>query len=143
MTNPDFSNDLVFYHSGVKGMKWGVRKDRVKSSVSKRRTQNQQLRSIKKKRRQADRLRSTLSDKELDKRVKRLEKEERLHNLTKNNVNTGRTETAKILKRVGTTVATTALIGATSYALGTSSGKIGEKFPKVAGLMGSLVKKKK
>lgn len=142
MTNPNFSNDQFLYHHGVKGMKWGVRKDKVKSSVSKRRTQNKQLRSIKKKRRQADRLRSTLSNKELDTRIKRLEKEERLHTLTKNNVNTGRTETAKLLKKVGTTVATTALVGVASYALGASGNKIGGKFPKIAGVMGSLTKRK-
>lgn len=140
--NPEFYKDQVLYHHGIKGMKWGQRKDAVKTSISKRRTQNKQLRSIKKKRRQADRLRSTLSDKELDRRVKRLEKEERLHTLTKKNVNTGRTETSKILKRAGATIATTALVGAGTYAIATGGGAIGQKFPKVAGLMGALAKKK-
>lgn len=135
-------NDEYLYHHGVKGMKWGVRKDRVKTSVNKRRAQNKQLRSIKKKRRQADRLRSTLSDKELDRRVKRLEKEERLHTLTKNNVNSGRTETGKILKRAGTTIATAALVGAGTYVLSQGSGKVAEKVPKLAGIMNSLTRKK-
>lgn len=135
-------NNEYLYHHGVKGMKWGVRKNKVKSSISKRRAQNKQLRSIKKKRRQADRLRSTLSDKELESRVKRLEKEERLHNLTKNNVNTGRTETGKILKRAGTTIATAALVGAGTYALSKGGGKIGEKVPKLAGIMNSLTRRK-
>lgn len=135
-------NNEFLYHHGVKGMKWGVRKDRIKASISKRQAQNKQLRSIKKKRRQADRLRSTLSDKELDRRVKRLEKEERLHNLTKNNVNSGRTETSKILKRVGTTLATTVLLGAGTYALSKGSGMVGDKIPKLAGIMNSLIRKK-
>lgn len=136
-------NDEFLYHHGVKGMKWGVRKDRVKTSISKRRSQNKQLRSIKKKRRQADRLRSTLSDKELESRVKRLEKEERLHNLTKNNVNTGRTEAGKILKRAGTTVATAALVGAGTYLVTKSGDKISEKIPKLAGLMSSMARRKR
>lgn len=135
-------NNEFLYHHGVKGMKWGVRKDRVKTSMSKRRAQNKQLRSIKKKRRQADRLRSTLSDKELDRRVKRLEKEERLHTLTKNNVNTGRTETSKILKKAGTTILTAALVGAGTYALSKSGDKVAEKVPKLAGIMNSLTRKK-
>lgn len=137
MENSDF-----LYHYGVLGMKWGIRKDRVKTSVRKRQTQNKQIRSINKKRRQADRLRSTLSNKELDSRIKRLEKEERLHNLTKNNVNRGRTEASKIIKRVGTTLATTALAGAGAYALSVSSGKVANKIPKLAGLMNSLNRKK-
>lgn len=135
-------NEEFLYHHGVKGMKWGHRKDRIKTSISKRRAQNKQLRSIKKKRRQADRLRSTLSDKELDSRVKRLEKEERLHNLTKNNINSGRTETKKVLKRVGTTLATTALVGAGTYALSKGGGKVADKVPKLAELMNSLTRRK-
>ena len=135
-------NDEFLYHHGVKGMKWGVRKDRVKTSIKKRHAQNKQLRSIKKKRRQADRLRSTLSDKELNSRVKRLEKEERLHNLTKNNVNSGRSEANKILKRAGTTIATAALVGAGTYVLSQGSGKVAEKVPKLAGVMNSLTRKK-
>lgn len=137
MTDEDY-----LYHYGVKGMKWGVRKDKVKTSVAKRRSQNKQIRAIKKKRRQADRLRSTLPEKELDSRIKRLEKEERLHNLTKNNVNRGRTETNKILKRVGTTLATTALIGAGGYVLSKSGGKLAEKVPQLAELIDSMVRKK-
>lgn len=142
MTWYEYSDGTVLYHHGVKGMKWGVRKDAVKTSISKRRTQNQQLRSIKKKRKQADRLRSTLSDKELDRRVKRLKKEEELHNLTRNNVTRGRTETSKILKRVGTTLATTTLLGVGTYAITQSGSAVGQKFPKVAGLMGALAKRK-
>lgn len=137
MTDEEF-----LYHHGVKGMKWGVRKNRVKTSINKRRAQKKQLRSIKKKRKQADRLRSTLSDKELDRRVKRLQKEEQLHNLTRNNVTRGRTETGKVLKRVGTTLATTALLGAGTYALSKGGGKIAQKVPKLAGIMNSLTRKK-
>lgn len=141
MTNREYSDECL-YHHGVKGMKWGVRKQKVKTSINKRRAQNKQLRSIKKKRRQADRLRSTLSDRELDSRVKRLEKEERLHNLTKNNVNRGKTETGKILKRAGTTIATAALVGAGTYVLSKGSGKVADKVPKLAGIMNSLTRKK-
>ena len=135
--------DEFLYHHGVKGMKWGVRKSTsFRSTLGKRKAQNKQLRSIKKKRKQADRLRSTLSDKELDSRVKRLEKEERLHNLTRNNVTRGKTETGKILKRAGTTIAVSALVGAGTYVLSSSSGKLAEKVPKLAGVLNSLTRKK-
>lgn len=130
------------YHYGVKGMKWGHRKNNFTSSMNTRRAQNRQLSAIKRKRRRADRFRSTLSDRELDSRIKRLEKEERLHNLTKNNVNRGRSEVSKVIKRVGTTLATTALLGAGTYALSTASGKVAERVPKLAGVMNSLTKKK-
>lgn len=142
MQNLNRQNDQVLYHHGVKGMKWGQRKDAVKSSISKRHAQNKQLRSIKNKRKQADRLRSTLSDKELDRRVKRLQKEEQLHNLTRNNVTKGKTETTKIIKRAGTTVAVGALAGAGGYLVAQSAGAIGKKFPALSGLMNALAKKK-
>lgn len=136
------TDDQFLYHHGVKGMKWGVRKNRVETSISKRRTQSKQLRSIKKKRKQADKLRSTLSDKELDRRIKRLEKEERLHNLTRNNVSRGRKEVGKILKTAGTALATSALIGAGTYGISRGGDKIAKKVPQLAGLMNSLTRKK-
>lgn len=124
-------------------MKWGKRKAKIKSSVNKRRSQNKQIKSIKKKRKQNDRLRSTLSNKELDRQIKRLEKEEKLHNLTKNNVTKGKTETKKILSRVGTTLLTTALVGAGTYAINKTGLSIGNKFPKTNELMSSLTRGKK
>ena len=99
------------YHYGVKGMKWGVRKSRVKSSKSKKRGISD--RSIRKDRLKASKSRRKLSDSELDARIKRLEKEKKLRTLTEEEINPGRTMVKNQLKKVGAAaVAGGAVVGA-------------------------------
>ena len=87
------------YHYGVKGMKWGVRKSRVKSSGSKKRGTSD--RSIRRERLKASKSRRQLSESELDSRIKRLEKEKKLRTLTEEEINPGRTMVKNQLKKVG------------------------------------------
>lgn len=61
--------------------------------------------------------RGTLSDSELRKKIERLELEKRLKDLTDSQVNQGRKETTDLLKRIGTSVAATAITGAALYAI--------------------------
>lgn len=99
------------YHHGVKGMKWGVRKSRVKPSRSKKRETSD--RSIRKDRLKASKSRRKLSDSELDARIKRLEKEKKLRTLTEEEINPGRTMVKNQLKKVGAAaVAGGAVVGA-------------------------------
>lgn len=101
-------------HYGIQGMKWGVRnaetrakyasqkragKRRAKKEAkAARKAETQKIKSIAKERRAANRRRSLLSNEELDRRIKRLEKEKRLRELTSSEVNAGRTEVKKLLR---------------------------------------------
>lgn len=85
-------NDLYLLHYGVKGMKWGVRKDRTISSSERRRLKKEA--SIEKKRTKALDRRSSarytykqrkhLTDAELRQRINRLQMEKQLKDLSKN-----------------------------------------------------------
>lgn len=84
-------NDLYLLHYGVKGMKWGVRKDRTISSSERRRLKKEA--SIEKKRTKAldrrtsarytYRQRKHLTDAELRQRINRLQMEKQLKDLSK------------------------------------------------------------
>lgn len=89
-------------HYGVKGMRWGVRHDRKRSSSSGRK---KQVKDIKKKAKTASKYRSTLSDAELDRRVSRLEREKKLRTLTESEVSPGKTAAKKLLSKYGAQVA--------------------------------------
>ena len=72
-------------HHGIKGMKWGVRKDRDGGS-SRRRSKRQAADEAKATRKRRNRTTSAerLSNEELQKRVKRLELEKKYNSLTTN-----------------------------------------------------------
>lgn len=89
-------------HHGVKGMRWGIRK---------------QQRYEKKERRKALRRVKSMSDDELNKRIQRLRKEKELRELTESEVTKGRSAVKKILIGTATTVGAAALTGATMHAL--------------------------
>ena len=73
-------------HHGIKGMKWGVRKDRDGGS-NRRRSKRQPAEEAKatlKKRKRATSDAERLSNQELQKRIKRMELEKKYTSLTKN-----------------------------------------------------------
>lgn len=120
-------NDLYLLHYGVKGMKWGVRKDRTISSSERRRLKKEA--SIEKKRTKAldrrtsarytYRQRKHLTDAELRSRINRLQMEKQLKDLSRADswspdftmMSTGRTAAKKALGMYGAKVAVTAAFG--------------------------------
>lgn len=126
------TNDI--WHYGIKGQKWGIRRyqnpDGTLTAAGKRREKKEAKRRAKeerKKAKQADKEirqdrayasknRRNLSDEELASRVKRLEQERKLKNLTDEDVATGRTAVKSFLKTTGGRILTTAAVGAAVYA---------------------------
>lgn len=96
-------------HHGISGMKWGVwnEETRRKRLGLKTRKSNPKREARKKlrERRKADKYSSLLSDKELDKRIRRLEKEKRLRELTASEVNSGKKATNEFLSKYGNQIA--------------------------------------
>lgn len=124
-------------HHGVPGMKWGVRKDRVKSSGSSRKSARAENKAIKKDRKQASKNRKKLSDAELKQRITRLENERKLKTLTDQDLKPGRTATKKFLSEQGgrlakglAGVAVSAATGAAAYYV---KNKLSSKAPDYAG----------
>jgi len=117
-------NDSYLMHYGVLGMKWGVRryqnKDGTYTDAGLKRKSNAKSdraarRAIRKDRKQANKRRSQLSDDELDARIKRLQKEKQLRELTESEVSRGKQFTSTLTQKLGA-VAATALVGAAVYA---------------------------
>ena len=104
-------------HHGVKGMKWGVR-NRV-GSGSRTRKENK----ARAKRQKASQARRTLSDKDLDAFVKRLQSEKKLKELVNEDLRPGRTKAVKILDNAGTKVVGNVATGAATLAVGAFIGR--------------------
>ena len=108
------------YHHGVKGQKWGVRRyqnpDGSLTDKGKKHYEADARKQAKKQARSNDKNRRTMSDKDLNSAIRRMEKEKRLHDLTKSEVNEGREYAGQIMKDVGKRVITTAAAGAILYA---------------------------
>lgn len=100
-------------HYGVKGMRWGVRKAREKSSGVRRKKA-----STKPKRRVRD-----MSDEELRKAISRLEMEKKYKELTTPQKSKGQSFVNKVLTKSGEDIATQFA----SYALGTSLNNLAGK----------------
>lgn len=85
--DPSITDELLHY--GVKGMKWGVRKDRG-GRVSRRRARRQPAEEAKatlKRRKRATSEAERLSNQELQKRIQRMELEKKYTSLTDNKRN--------------------------------------------------------
>ena len=95
-------------HHGVKGMKWGVRKDESHSGS--------------KFRRDVIKGRGTMSDEQLRKAINRLQMEKRLKDLASEDLGVGRKAVGSFLGKVGTTLVTSTVnqVGTT---IGSSLGK--------------------
>ena len=107
-----FYNDADSYlaHYGVLGMKWGVRKDgkprgfQYGKAAKKSYSKIKQRYNTKSKRVQANRNRSQLSEKDLDRRIKRLRKEKELRELTESEVTPGKKYVKKFIRDNGTKI---------------------------------------
>lgn len=101
-------------HFGVKGQKWGVRRNRSKSSSSTQRTH-------------FSKAPSKLSDAQLAKRIKRMETEKRFNELNRKDISEGRKFVNEVMKSTGRRVATTVLTGTSLLVIkGALSSKFGE-----------------
>ena len=91
------------YHYGIKGMKWGVRRyqnpDGTLTEAGKKREERNAIKEIRKDRRTAAKRASLLSDDELDTRIRRLQKEKQLRELTESEINPGRSAAKKTLSK--------------------------------------------
>ena len=93
-------------HHGIMGMKWGVWNDETRArrtgSGKRRPTSERQARKDREKdRKHAMKNASLLSDKELDRRIKRLEKEKRLKELSEASLTPGKKMANEILTQNG------------------------------------------
>lgn len=104
--------DNFLEHYGVKGMKWGV----VRSTPL-RGTRTNKENKIRAVRKDARRRRQTLSDKNLDQLVKRLEQEKKLKSLLDADLSPGRTVAKNILGSAGGKIAGTVIAGAGVFAV--------------------------
>lgn len=107
----DYRNYLAHY--GVLGMKWGVRKKRVKQSINHHRKESR----IKKERKNAYKRRRTMSDEELRNRINRLQMEKQYAQLSQEDLNPGRMEAKKAMRAAKRTVITSAITIPALYAI--------------------------
>ena len=101
------------YHYGIKGMRWGIRKQKISERKKSYLKNRERAKDYKK----ASKERKNLSDKELDIRIQRLEKEKKLRTLTEEEVNPGRTMVKKQLKKVGATAVVGGIVVGAKWAL--------------------------
>ena len=109
--------DDFLEHYGIPGMRWGVRKSTSSGSsgTAKKRRSSDQVK--KDDRKAAMTKRRTLSDKELDSRISRLEKERKLKSLTEDDISPGKTAVKNLIKNAGTKTASAVAAGAMLYAV--------------------------
>lgn len=112
------SNNLDDFlaHYGVRGMKWGVRKGVVNPRLQRTKKEN----TIRTQRKDARRKRQTLSDKDLDSLIKRLEAEKKVKTLLDDDLSPGKSLTQQIIRSSGTKVAGVVIAGAGVWAVKTA-----------------------
>lgn len=103
-------NEDYLCHHGVKGMKWGIRKNRRTSSgifsrKSKKKTEKQNVKSEKKQEQKRPKKRlKDLSDAELQNKIRRLQMEKQYRDLKRDEVSVGKKLLGDILKTSGKTL---------------------------------------
>lgn len=107
----DEKTENFLAHYGVRGMKWGVRKGVVNPRLQRTKKENK----IRTERKDVRRKRQTLSDKDLDKYIKRLESEKKLKSLLDDDLTPGKSLTQQIIRSSGTKVAGAVLAGTGMY----------------------------
>lgn len=111
----------ILMHYGIKGMKWGVRKSRKSSGSGNKKTTSKNTAKEKRKaelqrRKNVYKNRRTLTDKQLNKEVARLQLEKQYRDLSDADMHKGRRAVSNFLKTAGGRVASTAAIGGLAYA---------------------------
>lgn len=104
------NNELLHY--GVLGMKWGKRRTKAQLERARQKTEDK---AVKKARRQDVKNRRLLSDKDLQDKINRIEKERKLKELTAEDVAPGKKAVSDILASSGKKAATTIATGAILY----------------------------
>ena len=122
--------DDYLMHHGIRGMKWGRRlyqysdgrltplgKLRYRKGSGKRRSTNkkQQKKDAIKKSKNANEYRQLLTDAELDRRIKRLEKEKRLRELSYSELTPGKKKAHELIDRYGNQAASIAVGAIAGY----------------------------
>lgn len=126
-------------HHGVPGMRWGVRKNRenqtfntslqkpsaktqkivskIRKKINQLKSEQAYVRNQKKKIKNIAKRRYTMSDQELNKYINRLDKQKKLNELSKAELNPGRNAVKKTLKKYGGKSAGIVVATGTAYAL--------------------------
>lgn len=109
MSDEKIENFLAHY--GVRGMKWGVKKGVVSPRMQRTNKENK----IRSERKDVRRKRQTLSDKDLENYVKRLEAEKKLKTLLDDDLTPGKSAVQMVMRNSGTKVAGAVAAGAGMY----------------------------
>lgn len=110
-------NNELMYHHGIKGMKWGVRRNPDQLARARGNTKSSADSEEKSNRKTAVKNRRTLSDADLKKRIERLKMEKEFKNLTEEDIAPGKKFVSNVMSSAGTKVLTIAAAGAMSYAV--------------------------
>lgn len=113
-------DNKTLYHYGVKGMKWGVRRyqnrdGRLTAAGQKQKSASDADSKEKSDRKTALKNRRTMSDAELQNRIKRLKMEQEYKNLSEQDISQGRKMVSDIMTDAGKKVLTAAAAGTMAY----------------------------
>lgn len=110
-------NNELMYHHGIKGMKWGVRRNPDQLARARGNTKSSADSEEKSNRKTIVKNRRTLSDADLKKRIERLKMEKEFKNLTEEDIAPGKKFVSNVMSSAGAKVLTIAAAGAMSYAV--------------------------